>query len=98
MVQRYHELLADNLTSPMKMALFVADANGKNARQIPDFGCASFAPAFTPDGKKILCSSNEHNCDGRKFVLSLINLDGRCLEQVTDFAGFTSFADFSPDW
>jgi Tol biopolymer transport system component len=94
---RYKELLADNLTAPMKMELMIADADGKNARQITSFGCASFAPTFTPDGKKILFSSNKNECDGRKFELFLINVDGTGLEQVTDFGGFTSFPEFSPD-
>jgi Tol biopolymer transport system component len=95
--KRYKELLADNLTSPMKMELFIADADGKNAKQITSFGCASFAPTFTPDGRKILFSSNKHDCDGRRFELYMVNLDGSGLEQVTDFGGFTSFPEFSPD-
>ena len=95
--KKYHDLLSENLTSPMKMELFVADSDGKSARQITNFGCASFAPTFTPDGKKILFSSNKHNCDGRKFELFLCNLDGSGLEQVTDFGGFTAFPEFSPD-
>ncbi len=93
----YSDLLRDNLTSPMKMELFVADAGGKNARQITNFNCASFAPTFTPDGKQILFSSNRHDCDGRKFELYLINLDGTGLRQVTNFGSFTSFPEFSPD-
>ncbi|MBM3773700.1 MAG: hypothetical protein FJW37_00885 [Acidobacteria bacterium] len=94
---RYRELLKENLTAPMKMEIVLADANGRNARAITGFGCASFAPTFTPDGKKILFSSNRHNCDGRRFELYLMNLDGSGLEQVTDFGGFTSFPEFSPD-
>jgi Tol biopolymer transport system component len=97
LMQRYKDLLADNLTSPMKMELFVAGADGKNEHQITDFGCASFAPTFTPDDKKILFSSNKHDCDGRKFELYMINPDGTGLEQVTNFGGFTSFPEFSPD-
>jgi TolB protein len=93
----YRDLLAANLTTPMKMELFVADADGKHARQITTFGCASFAPTFTPDGSKILFSSNKLACDSRKFELFLVNLDGTGLEQVTDFGGFTSFPEFSPD-
>jgi len=96
-MKRYKDLLAENLTAPMKMELVVSDANGRNARTITQFGCASFAPTFTPDGKKILFASNKHNCDGRKFELFLINLDGSGLEQVTDFNGFASFPKFSPD-
>jgi Tol biopolymer transport system component len=95
--KRYLELLRDSLTSPMKMELFIADSNGKNAKQITNFGCASFAPSFTPDGKKIIFASNKHDCDGRKFELFLMNPDGTGLEQITDFGGFTSFPEFSPD-
>jgi TolB protein len=94
---RYKDLLADNLTTPMKMEILIADADGKNTRQITDFGCASFAPTFTPDGKKILFASNKNECDGRKFELFLINVDGTGLEQITSFGGFTSFPEFSPD-
>jgi TolB protein len=96
-MDRYRSLLKDNLTAPMKMELVVADANGKNAKVITDFGCASFAPTFTPDGKRILFASNKHNCDGRNFDLFIVNLDGTGLTQVTNFDGFTSFPEFSPD-
>jgi TolB protein len=94
---RYKELLKENLTAPMKMELFIADADGKNVRQLTNFGCASFAPTFTPDDKKIVFASNKQNCDGRKFELFMINVDGTGLEQVTNFGGFTSFPEFSPD-
>jgi TolB protein len=96
-MDRYKTLLAENLTAPMKMELMVADADGSKAHAITDFGCASFAPTFTPDGKKILFSSNKHNCDSRYFDLYMVNLDGTGLERVTDSGGFTSFPEFSPD-
>lgn len=95
--QKYSSLLKDNLTSPMKMELFISDANGKNVKQLTNFNCASFAPTFTPDGQQILFSSNKHDCDGRKFELYLINIDGTGLRQITDYGGFTSFPEFSPD-
>ena len=94
---RYKELLSANLTTPMKMELMVADADGNHARQITNFGCASFAPSFTPDGKKIIFASNKNECDSRRFELFLINVDGTGLEQVTNFGGFTSFPEFSPE-
>ena len=97
LLARYKSLLADNLTAPMKMEIVVADAGGSHARTITDFGCASFAPTFTPDGKKILFASNKHACDTRRFELYMMNLDGSGLEQITDFGGFTSFPEFSPD-
>jgi TolB protein len=94
---RYKELLKDDLTAPMKMEIVVGDADGKNSREITSFGCASFAPTFTPDGKKIIFSSNKNDCDSRKFELFMINPDGSGLEQITNFGGFTSFPEFSPD-
>lgn len=94
---RYKELLAQELTAPMKMEIFVANADGSGVKQITNFGCASFAPQFTPDGKRILFSSNKNKCDSREFELFLIGVDGGNLQQLTSFGGFTSFADFSPD-
>lgn len=93
----YRALLKDNLTTPMKMELYIANADGTGQTQITNYGCASFAPTFTPDGKKILFSSNKHNCDSRDFELYMVNLDGSALEQVTKYGGFTSFPEFSPD-
>ncbi len=93
----YAELLAQNLTAPMKMEIFVGNADGSDMRQLTEFGCASFAPQFTPTGAHIIFSSNKNNCDSREFDLFLIGADGSDLRQVTDFGGFTSFAEFSPD-
>ncbi len=95
--KKYQDLLAANLTAPMKMELWTAAADGSHARQITDYGCASFAPSFTPDGKKIIFASNKHACDSRKFELYMANSDGTGLEQITNFGGFTSFPEFSPD-
>jgi TolB protein len=81
----------------MKMEIIVGNADGSGAHAVTDFGCASFAPTFTPDGKKILFSSNKHDCDSRHFELYLMNVDGSGLEQVTHTGGFTSFPEFSPD-
>lgn len=96
-MKRYRDLIKENLTEPMKMEIVVANADGSGAKQITHFGCASFAPVFTPDGKRILFASNKHNCDGRKFELFMMDTDGRNVEQVTNFGGFVSFGEFSPD-
>ncbi|HYO83348.1 MAG TPA: DPP IV N-terminal domain-containing protein [Bryobacteraceae bacterium] len=96
-MERYNELLARDVTAPMKMELFVANADGSGSKQITNFGCASFAPQFTPDGKRIIFASNKNNCDSRNFELFLLDVDGSNVEQVTRFGGFTSFPDFSPD-
>jgi Tol biopolymer transport system component len=96
-VASYKQFLAKSLVSPMKMEIFLGDADGRNSRQLTNFGCASFAPTFSPDGRKILFASNKLACDTRNFELYLMNLDGSGLEQVTQFGGFTSFPEFSPD-
>ena len=96
-VTEYRDLLKQNLTAPMKMELWVANSDGSNAKQITNYGCASFAPTFTPDGKKLLFSSNKHHCDSNDFELYTINLDGSGLEQVTKYGGFNAFPEFSPD-
>jgi Tol biopolymer transport system component len=93
----YRSRLAENLTTPMKMELLVADAAGRKPRQITSFGCASFAPSFTPDGRQIIFASNKQRCDSRFFELFLANTDGTGLEQVTFSGGFNSFPVFSPD-
>jgi TolB protein len=93
----YQSLLKENLTAPMKMELFIAKADGSDAKQITNFDCASFAPTFTPDGKKILFATNKDKCDSGNFDLYLINLDGTGLERVTEWGKFTSFPEFSPD-
>ena len=95
--QRYGELLSQNLTAPMKMEIFAGNADGSDLRQLTDFGCASFAPQFTPDGEHIIFSSNRNNCDSREFDIFLMRVDGSDLRQVTEFGGFTSFPEFSPD-
>lgn len=94
---RYDELLKENLTAPMKMELFISDADGGNRKQLTSNNCANFAPTFTPDGKNIVFSSNAHKCDGRDFELYMVGADGTGLKQITNFGGFTSFPEFSPD-
>lgn len=94
---KYRGLLGQNLTMLRKMELYVSDQYGTGARRITNFGCASFAPQFTPDNGKIVFSTNMDNCDTREFDLYVISLDGSGLEQLTRFYEFTSFPAFSPD-
>ena len=96
-IKKYQDLLRENLTTPMKMELMISDSKGNDIREITHFGCASFAPTFTPDGKKIIFSSNKNKCDSRDFELFMIDVDGKNLEQITTFGGFTSFPEISPD-
>lgn len=96
-IAEYKELLAQGLVQPTKMELYVANADGSEARKISELGNANWAPFFTPDGEKILFSSNHNSQRGFPFNLFLINLDGTGLEQVTFDDAFDSFPMFSPD-
>ena len=93
----YRALLAEGLVRPTALEIWVADADGSNARQITDNGAANFAPYFHPSGEKILFSSNMDDPTGRDFDLFMIGADGTGLERVTHTPGFDGFPMFSPD-
>ncbi len=92
------DLLAKGLVRPSRMEIFVADADGKNARQLTSVGAASFAPYFTPDGRSVIFASNAGDPKGRAFELWMVGVDGGAPEQVThDPGSFASFPMFSRD-
>jgi TolB protein len=95
--QAYKALLDQNLVKPSVMELYVMNADGSDRRQITKNGAANFCPFFTPDGKKLIFSSNQDDPKGRNFDLYLINLDGTGQEQVTFDPTFDGFPMFSPD-
>lgn len=96
-IKEYNDLLAQGLVQPTKMELYVANADGTDAKKITSLGNANWAPFFTPDGQKILFSSNHGSERGFPFNLFMINIDGTELEQVTFDDTFDSFPMFSPD-
>ena len=98
-IARYKDRLANNLIEPTVFEVWVMNADGTNKRQITKLGAASFAPFFTPDGKRIIFCTNHFAADPRKrnFDLALINVDGTGLERVTFNESFDGFPMFSPD-
>lgn len=96
-IERYKKLLSENVIEPGNFELWVMDADGRNKRQVTSLGAASFAPYFTPDGRRIIFSTNHPNPRGRNFDLYLVNLDGTGLERVTFDETFDGFPMFSPD-
>lgn len=98
-IKRYKQRLSEDLIEPNNFEVWVMNADGTNKRQITRLGAASFAPYFTPDGKKIIFCTNYFATDQRKrnFDLALINLDGTGLERVTYEETFDGFPMFSPD-
>jgi len=96
-LEDYQQLLSQGLVRPSKLEIFVANADGSDARQITYLGSASFAPYMHPSGRKILFSSNYPNPRGREFDIWSINVDGTGLERITYAPGFDGFPMFSPD-
>jgi Tol biopolymer transport system component len=93
----YRALLKKGLWRPTSLEIFVMNEDGSNLRQVTNLKAASFAPFFTPDGKRIIFSTNVGDPKGRNFDLYLINVDGSGLERVTYNDTFDGFPMFSPD-
>jgi len=93
----YNRLMEDRMLRPMRLEVYVMDADGSNIRQVTDLGAASFAPYFHPDGERIIFSSNYGDPEGRIFNLFMIKTDGTGLQQITYNDSFDSFPVFSHD-
>jgi Tol biopolymer transport system component len=96
-IKEYKELLSENLVAPTNMEVFVANADGSNARQITRYGQANWAPAFMPDSNRIIFASNHEYRRGFPFNLYTINEDGTNLQKISRDQGFDAFPMFSPD-
>jgi TolB protein len=96
-LKTYRDLLGQRLVRPNKMELWMMNVDGSNQRQITKLGGANFAPFMTPDGRRIIFSSNYKNPRSGNFDLYLVNVDGTGLEQVTTSPVFDGFPQFSPD-
>jgi Tol biopolymer transport system component len=96
-LDEYKALLAKNLVKPTRMDLYIANADGSDARQLTYLPGASFAPFFFPDGKRVMFSSNYFAPRGPEFDLFAIDIDGSHLERITYAGGFDGFPVFSPD-
>jgi Tol biopolymer transport system component len=97
-LEDYQSLLKDGFVRPSKMELYVANADGTDAKQITHNGAANFCPFFTPDGKRIIYSSNVLDPRGREFDIFIINKDGSGQpERITTAPAFDGFPMFSPD-
>ncbi|HEY4187420.1 MAG TPA: M28 family peptidase [Polyangia bacterium] len=97
----YQRMLQQGLVRPSKLELWMADADGGNARQITYLDAASFAPSFFPSGpmsseRRLIFSSNYGDPKGREFDLWAIDASGANLERVTTAEGFDGFPMFSP--
>ena len=93
----YQTLLKQELWRPTTLEIFVMNRDGSNLRQVTRLGGANFAPAWHPDGRRIIFASNSRDPKGRNFDIFSVNLDGSGLEQITYNETFDGFPMFSPD-
>ncbi|MGQ0647387.1 MAG: hypothetical protein ACT4P7_07425 [Gemmatimonadaceae bacterium] len=98
----YRRLLGENMVRPSRVELFVMNADGSDQRQVTRLGGANFGPSWTPDGKRIIFSSNHRNPRGGNFDLYLVDATATMaesgqIEQITFSPVFDGFPMFSPD-
>ncbi|WP_121357374.1 TolB family protein [Flavisolibacter nicotianae] len=92
----YKALLKDGLVAPTQMELFIANADGSDARQITSLGQANWAPNFLPDGNVIFCSNHEYK-RGFPFNMYTLHAEGTHLQKISHDKSFDAFPMFSPD-
>ena len=98
--EKYRMLREEGLVSPVRLEVFVMDADGSNQRQVTKLGGATFAPYFHPDGQRILFCSNLATLSERgmpNFDIWMINLDGTGLTRITSGPEFDGFPMFTHD-
>ncbi len=93
----YQDLLKQHIVRPTHMEIWVMNADGSDQHQITNLGGANFAPFFTPDGKKIIFSSNYKNPHSGEF--RPVSCEPRRQRPRADHvrSGFDGFPQFSPD-
>ncbi|MCO5274092.1 MAG: hypothetical protein M9900_04135 [Flavobacteriales bacterium] len=96
-VKEYKDLLKQGLVQPTQMEVFVANADGSDAKQITNLGKANWAPYWHPDGKHIIFASNHATERGFPFNLFMIDMDGQNLQRLTNSDMFDAFPVFSRD-
>jgi Tol biopolymer transport system component len=96
-IDEYTSLLKENLVAPTHMEVWIANADGSDAKQITDYGGANWAPNFIPGSSKIIFCSNYEYKRGFPFNMYTISEDGKDLEKISRDRGFDAFPMFSHD-
>jgi len=93
----YKQLLKEGLVMPTNMELYIANADGSDAKKITSLGQANWAPYWHPNGKQVIFASNHTSERGFPFTMYKINTDGSGLEQISYGDTFDAFPVFSKD-
>ena len=79
------------------MDLYVMRADGPaSSARSPTWACASFAPYFFPDSRRIIVS-NYQQPGTSEFEIYAVDRDGSKPERISFTGGFNAFPQFSPD-
>ncbi len=96
-IKEYKDLLKENLVAPTHMEVWIANADGSDARQVTFLEQANWAPNFLPDGKHFIFCSNHEYKGGFPFNMYIAHSDGKNIEKISRDKGFDAFPMFSPD-
>ena len=66
LIQRDKDFLKQHMIVPIIFEVWTMNADGSNKRQVTKLNAASFAPFFTPDGKRIIFCTNYFATDKQK--------------------------------
>lgn len=96
-LEEYRTQLTEGLIRPVQLELWIANADGTDARQITYLDARSSGPAWYPGEGRVLFASTFGGETNRDVDLWAIDLDGTNLERVTTAPGVDSTPAFSPD-
>ncbi|MDH3592809.1 MAG: hypothetical protein OER88_13065 [Planctomycetota bacterium] len=94
----YHPLLKMGLVKPSKLEIWIADADGSNAKQVTSNGAANFGPFWHPDNRRVIFSSNVSDPKRANFEIHIVDTETGEIEQVTHFARTREGARRSDDF
>jgi hypothetical protein len=93
----YQKQLAEKVVRPPSLELWVAQADGTDARQVTYLDGRSWAPSFYPSQRRLVFASTFGGEGARDVDLWAIDLDGTNLERLTTAPNFDGSPAFSPD-
>jgi hypothetical protein len=93
----YTKQLADKLLQPKMTDLWVANADGTEARQISYLDAVVASPAWMPGYSRIVFTSGYGSNNLREVDLWALDVDGTGLERVTTAPGYDGSGSFTPD-
>jgi Tol biopolymer transport system component len=93
----YKKQLDDKRLAPATTDLWVANADGTDARQVTYTDTVVSSPTWYPHEPRVMFSSGSGSDNLRDVELWAIDVSGAALERISTAPGFDGFPTFSPD-